>query len=372
MEYQAELLRDKIEHYINELIDNNRIKPGDKLPSERQLAGRFNTSNMPVRQALQGLVEKGMLRKEHGRGNFLQKLELKDKKTNQLAFMYCLSRNSLFNNPFSAPIFGGIDLAAQVQDKSILLQGLDPQYQKDPIKVIYDTADRVDGILLFSPYPSVFEKIKNTIRILPRPVVVVNYENVPNDIDSVLFDTTANVKSIVQFLAELGHRQIGCLCFQGYIRHFERQNSNIYKRVITFKEGMAECGLCPDPDHIQEEFDINDIDTFKKMMSGPSAPTALFCTNDHLALSVCEMAKRLGISVPDDLTIIGYDGIRDGQISQPPLTTIELPLPEMGREAVSRLMEKKAEMEQGRKRNLRVALPGSLVERGSHKKMELK
>ena len=70
------------------------------------------------------------------------------------------------------------------------------------------------------------------------------------------------------------------------------------------------------------------------MLAGPKAPTALLCANDDMAAGALFAAHRLGVAVPDDLSIVGFDDTPVSAIVWPPLTTVHQPIKEMGQRAV--------------------------------------
>jgi len=75
------------------------------------------------------------------------------------------------------------------------------------------------------------------------------------------------------------------------------------------------------------------------LMSLPDAPTAIFCHNDTMAIGAIQEAKRLGLRVPRDLSIVGFDDIQFSQYCDPPLTTISQPRYEIGRQAMLMMLE---------------------------------
>jgi LacI family transcriptional regulator len=93
-------------------------------------------------------------------------------------------------------------------------------------------------------------------------------------------------------------------------------------------------------------------------------PTAIFAANDASAIETIAVARSLGLSVPDDLSVIGFDNVPESALCEPPLTTIEQPIQGMGEEAVRMLL---GLIDDPTSRPAQVILPTRLVERASCK-----
>ncbi len=74
-----------------------------------------------------------------------------------------------------------------------------------------------------------------------------------------------------------------------------------------------------------------------KLFSEPELPTAVFCHNDLMAIGVQNAAHELGVKVPEELSVIGYDNIAQAKLSYPTLTTINIPLDDLAKQVVSAL-----------------------------------
>ena len=98
------------------------------------------------------------------------------------------------------------------------------------------------------------------------------------------------------------------------------------------------------------------------MLSLPNAPTAIFASNDLMAIGVLRAATELGLRIPDDLALVGYDDIELSSYTNPPLTTIKQPTAEMGLTALKFLLGRITEPQSVRQN---AVLPVSLVVRGS-------
>jgi LacI family transcriptional regulator len=358
-----EFIKSKVESHIYSLIESNALKVGDRLPSERDLGRMFNSSVMPVRQALQKFVEKGVLQKVHGKGTFVRQIVRNTKVTNRICLLHSHGASSMIQSSYYGPILAGIDGETIIRGKSLLLHGLDDAAGRDPRQEVLGLLNDADGFLVLGTTSQIFERIQRTLAVIDKPVVVLNHECAPETLDTVTFDGRENIRRVVEFLAGLGHTRIGCVCYQG--RNSSTRN-NLYRRLLAYKEVMGEYRLAVRPGWIIERFDLSDTAALDAVLAAAERPTALVCTNDQAAEIVARRAAELLVRVPEDLTVTGYDDITEAQHTRPSLTTVHTPLEQMGHEGVRRLLEKQEELARGEKRIIKIVLPGHLVERESH------
>ena len=99
----------------------------------------------------------------------------------------------------------------------------------------------------------------------------------------------------------------------------------------------------------------------RELLTQPRRPTAVFAANDLSAIATLDVARGLGLRVPDDVSVIGFDNVPESALTSPPLTTINQPLQRMGAEALRLLVD----LIDGVDRSVHVRLPTELVERAS-------
>lgn len=153
-----------------------------------------------------------------------------------------------------------------------------------------------------------------TIRALfPREIPTVIYGMQQEDYDCVLLDYETAIRNSLGYLLRLGHRKIGCLGIQPHD-----------PRYPVFIRAMAEAGLEVRPEWMAEcsGFLADAYQAAMNLLSRPDKPTALIAKNDMAALAVLNAAARTGISVPAELSVIGFDNIEEGRYSFPAVTTM--------------------------------------------------
>lgn len=192
------------------------------------------------------------------------------------------------------------------------------------------------------------------------PVVAIDPHTGPTGPATVDSDSLAGARMATEHLIGLGHTRIGHL---GGRRDLESARL----RELGYRQAMSDAGLTVDPSLVLTggyRPDLSDRPTHE-LLDRPDRPTAVFAANDLSALHVVEVARELGLRVPEDLSVVGYDDVPEAAAAQPPLTTVAQPLRDMGAEAlrmVISLIESDAPRT-GQGHHTR--LPTRLVERAS-------
>jgi LacI family transcriptional regulator len=164
-----------------------------------------------------------------------------------------------------------------------------------------------------------------------------------------------------QYLIKKGHRKIGCIT--GPLNKPMAE-----KRWAGYQKAMQDAGLIINPAWLEDgHFECEGgQQAFEKILSRGTLPSALFVCNDMMALGVINSASKNGISIPGDLSIIGYDDIKIARFFTPSLTTIHQPKFNLGRKAFDTLLDK---IKSKRENDLEIKLEPTLIERDSVKQI---
>ncbi len=159
------------------------------------------------------------------------------------------------------------------------------------------------------------------------PLVVIDPMNVPTrDMVSVGSTNFRGGQAAARHLVELGHRRIAYL---GGRASAECSQA----RLGGFRSALEEAGVSLPEEYVHhtEDFHYEDgLQGAPQLLSLAQRPSAIFAASDELARGVIEAALSVGLSVPDDLSIVGFDDTEIARIASPPLTTVRQPLQEMG------------------------------------------
>jgi LacI family transcriptional regulator len=189
------------------------------------------------------------------------------------------------------------------------------------------------------------------------PVVAVDHNAGSSSLPTVDSDNLAGAVAATEYLLGLGHRRIGLLAGRP-----DLESARLRER--GYRTALAAAGIEVDPKLVRVGGYQPDSaeEAARLMLQGDDRPSAIFAANDVSALAAIETARTLGLDVPRDLSVIGFDNVPESALSEPPLTTIEQPIQQMGFEAVELLIgliEKRSELATHR------MLPTQLVVRGS-------
>ena len=189
------------------------------------------------------------------------------------------------------------------------------------------------------------------------PVVAIDPHAGPLGLPTVDSDNYGGGLLATRHLLELGHRRIGFVAGRPDLES-SRQ------REAGYRDALAEAGIAVEPDLIRVGDYMRDSAHVPatELLSLAEPPTAIFAANDQSAIGVLDVAERLGLHVPGQLSVVGFDDIPDSAQSVPPLTTIHQPLQDMGAAAIRLLLKliSGAPLESNH-----IRMPVSLVRRGS-------
>ncbi len=152
---------------------------------------------------------------------------------------------------------------------------------------------------------------------------------------SIGFDNVAAMADLARLAIEKGHRRMGFISAPG------ASNDRARDRVAGVRLAMEAAGLSPTSlELVETQYGIETGGAaFREIMSSGIRPTVVFCGNDVLAIGALRAAKEMGLRVPADVSITGFDDIELAILAEPALTTVHVPHREMGRRAAIMLIE---------------------------------
>lgn len=183
----------------------------------------------------------------------------------------------------------------------------------------------IDGAVLVTP------TVLNTATGVP--VVAIDPHYGPSSLPTVDSDNFGGAYTATEHLLDLGHRRIAFLGGRHDLDSGRRREEG-------FRAAMKAAGIPIDEDLAVETSYEPDLAAHaaESMLSLPDRPTAIFAANDTTALAAMDVALDMGLSIPGDLSIVGFDDIPEAVAAPVPLTTVRQPLQAMGAEAMSMLL----------------------------------
>ena len=191
----------------------------------------------------------------------------------------------------------------------------------------------VDGIILTPPLCDNVALL-DILKRLKIPYVPVAPSQEPEDVTSVKMDDVQASYEMTEFMIKNGHTKLGFI--KGHPEH-----SASTLRYLGFVKAVESAGLDVDLDSVAEgDFSFKSgVKAAEQLLAGDNRPTAIFASNDDMAAAVVSVASRLGIAVPGELSVGGFDDTPLAQILYPQLTTIKQPIYEMGHMAANLLIK---------------------------------
>jgi LacI family transcriptional regulator len=256
---------------------------------------------------------------------------------------------------FSAILAGAVEALSE-QDLRVVLTPTGHQHDREVSLIDRLMHGLTDGALIVLPEES-SEELERLLDQHYRFVVVDPLMPLDDRIPSVSAAHTSGAHQAMRHLLGLGHRRIAAITGPpGWVATEDRR--------AGYHGALAAAGVMPTPElEVESDFEISGgLEAAASLLDLPEPPTAIFAFNDNLAIGAIQAARARGLSVPNDVSIVGFDDVEGARIVTPALTTVRQPLAEMGRTAVSLLNRL---LERQRFETLHVELATRLVVRDS-------
>ncbi|MFO4722656.1 substrate-binding domain-containing protein [Vibrio cholerae] len=235
-------------------------------------------------------------------------------------------------NPFFGEVVKGVERSCYHKGYNLILCNTEGDNQRMKASINTLLQKRVDGLLLMCSTLE-GERLDVFDRYPDIPVVVMDWGPILFASDKIQDNSLQGGYMAAKHLIECGHKEIGCITGP-LIRHQAQMRYEGYKRAL------AEAGIAINPDWIVEsDFECEGgYQAFEKLYERGKLPSALFVSNDMMAMGVIQAASQRDLRVPDDLSLIGYDDVHIAKFMTPALTTIHQPKYRLGKAAVDTLL----------------------------------
>ena len=236
-------------------------------------------------------------------------------------------------NPFFTDVAQGIELAAEAADLSLFLCNSNNSSSREDAHVARLLQQRVQGILITPVNPHSPALTAASQQRLP--LVLVDRARRDNAFCSVSVDDVLGGWLAVMHLIERGHTRVA---FIGGAMNI----GQVRERLEGARKAWAESDLPPDDLVVLETSDLSireGLAAMERLAGVPGRPTAAFCANDMIALGLLQRSMGLGLRVPADLAIIGFDDIDFAGAAAVPLSSVRQPRIELGKSAAQLLLD---------------------------------
>jgi LacI family transcriptional regulator len=252
---------------------------------------------------------------------------------------------------YTSELVLGIGSAARAVEYEMLVYSLSDTERRPPGAIIDLLKQIVDGIIVILPFQSDYLPVFVEADL---PIVTID-EGADLPFPKIMADNYQGARLAIEHLAGLGHRRIG------FIGGNDRLES-ARDRARAFSDLRAQLGLDADPALLTNGnfMQQGGYEAAKSLLGLQPQPTAIFAANDMSALGAMSALREAGLSVPDDISLVGFDDVSIAEHVHPSLTTVRQPLAQMSRAAVNTLLAMISGLEAPAQR---ITLPAELVVR---------
>ncbi|AWT14905.1 MULTISPECIES: LacI family DNA-binding transcriptional regulator [Stenotrophomonas] len=275
----------------------------------------------PVSEAVRGRVEAAI--RQTGYHPNLQARRLRARHTGIIGLIVADIRN-----PFFTALIRAVEEVAYREGLRVTLCNTDEDPEREALYLQLMHEERISG-LIFAPTRTTVGRLERLT--LDYPTVLVDRAAPGGSIDSVVLDNPAAMAGLVEHLVARGYRRIGGL--------FGSTSTTAAERRDGYLAAMRTHGLQPDYREVEPTAEAA-IATVDQWLAGPSRPEALVASNSLLLMGALKAARSAGLAIPDALALAGFDNERWTELVEPGITVIEQPVEEMGRAAMSLLLER--------------------------------
>jgi LacI family transcriptional regulator len=237
-----------------------------------------------------------------------------------------------FTRPFFMEVLRGVEMVSARLGRELVLYNVETEAQRDHYFSELPMHRKVDGLLIVSLTPD--DAVSRRLRDSGLAVVLMDAYSPM--FTSLVVNNVEGAYQAVKCLIENGHRRIGFI--NGKIEgNFKFNQAN--DRLIGLHRAFGEGGLLFEPELVftSEWSRMGGKQAALQLLSQQKPPTAIFAASDMQAVGVLEAAKDLGIPIPEQLSVIGFDGIEVSELLE--ISTVRQPMLEMGEVGAARLVE---------------------------------
>ncbi|MBD2872060.1 GntR family transcriptional regulator [Paenibacillus arenilitoris] len=341
-----------VKDYIIDHISGRQFRPHDRIPSESELAEALDVSSITVRKALSDLVNEGMIYRVRGKGSFVADRKSPDGSAASRLVVFIISGTEIYDSSYMQ-IIKGIQSLLTLHDYRLVIEFIENNVKQEDELIRKINLTDYSGLLIYSSDPNAAKSYLKLLKNGRKPFVML--DRFPNGIpvNCVVCNNQDGAYEATEYLLGLGHRHIG---FAAYDYHL----SSEVDRYNGYRNALADSGLEEDGSLLFLKKEL-DYDALLPRIRRREL-TALFCVNDRKALEAVERLTALGVRIPEEISVMGFDDFAGSKFSKVPLTTVRQDFDTLGSESAKLLLELINDNAVGSKK---IMLPTSLVIRES-------
>jgi DNA-binding LacI/PurR family transcriptional regulator len=329
----------RVRDWIVKQVAQGHLRAGDRLPTEGELAALLQVSPITVRRALSHLASEGWLIRRRRAGTFLSQLppELQQPERAAIALLTSKLMGDQLGDFYLGSLYAGIQQGVQQTGGSIIWLDYEACQKRDLV-------NSSRGAIAVAPPLYLLPWLRELQRQMP--IVVLGADTRPWGIACVDSDNRQAMRQAINHLIEQGHRRfIGVFADQYALNTQDRMRTFLMELARhNIPESAAFLLLSQDTFHLDPH--VNDAVQGLLSLPKHERPTAVVGGGYYLAMAALQLANRMRLDVPRQLSIVGFDDPPSAALTVPPMTTLQQPLYQMGVEA-SELLQSLLDKRQG-------------------------
>jgi DNA-binding LacI/PurR family transcriptional regulator len=312
-------------------IRRGEFPPGSLLPSENQICEQYGVSVTTARRSFLELVKEGVVRRKAGVGTMVAPRI----RPVRIAFISIDYTGDAWRHIPSVigEMFAGIGEHAWRRDAVLEIVGVEDGQAAGYLRGLAESHS-ADGVLLRAAN-DISEEHLEILEQAGMPYVVIKRHIPGRNMNCVISDDVTGARMATSHLLELGHRRIGFVCGKPHLM-LNRE------RLTGYREALMEFGVEFDEHLVRQEQHFTmemGYRAVRSILELATPPSAVFVASDTMAIGGYEAVWDLGLRVPEDVAIVGYDDIQAAAALQPPLTTVRTSYYDFGRLATQLLLD---------------------------------
>lgn len=315
------------------------FRPNDRLPGEWEIAEELEISRTTIQKAWQGAEEENLIYRIHGKGTFVSGAQPSN--TVRLPVGLVIPD---FRSAFAAHLVHGVERVFRRQGYRVQVAGSEYSIAEENRVLQQMHDDGVAGYIVWAVqsdnHDRLLSELSSTVPtvLLDRPVSQLHLPCVSSN-------NYSGGMQAMNHLIGLGHRKIA------FLARPHLHLASVAERYRAYRDALYAIGEMPsEPILIGTDQELSSYDAYLTnddsslkplidILQHPERPTAIFAVNDWMALRILRATTSIGLRVPDDISLVGFDNLEVTELLNPPLTTVAQNTELLGSEAARRLLD---------------------------------
>jgi len=319
----------QLKNILKSYIVEGKYKAGESFPSEWQLAQECSISRMTARRALSELVREGLLVRKHGKGTFVTSTTKIKKITRSIGFG--IFDFGYITQPVTSQLIAGIGY--KIKKGNYIFQfAITDERLKNSGSYYKNMVDKkqLDGLILWD----ICIKNQEILRLKENkfPLVLIDRKISGIALDYVGPDNTQGIFMAMEHLIKIGHKRIG-LCLG------DIENYSDGEKLRGYQAALNKYGINYDERLVRARSGKNAYIVAEELLGLKNSPTAIVAHMDQDVLEIMQAIRNRGLTVPNDIAVVGFGGYLGYVFQEISLTSVKVPMNEIGTAAARRLIE---------------------------------